>query len=200
MKEPCQKSEDGEIKCRILDAAIGLFSTKGYAATSVREIVKAAGVTAPVLYYYFGSKEGLYLGIMNMAHNNFAELLVRIAAEPNTAREKLLRLAHGMQGLLRTDSRVGKLVYAAFYGPPESAPPFDFEEFRRGLDDAVRAMVAEGVGKGEFLPGEEDEMTWAVIGAINIVLEGEICAHGCPATDVGIEKVLKIVFRGMETR
>ncbi|MCE1227092.1 MAG: TetR/AcrR family transcriptional regulator, partial [Geobacteraceae bacterium] len=48
------------VRQRLLDAALQLFSTKGYAATSVRELVEAAGVTKPVLYYYFKNKEGLY--------------------------------------------------------------------------------------------------------------------------------------------
>jgi AcrR family transcriptional regulator len=49
---------------RLLVAATRLFARTGYAATSVREIVEAAGVTKPVLYYYFQSKEGLYLAIL----------------------------------------------------------------------------------------------------------------------------------------
>ena len=49
---------------RLLDAAAELFNGKGYAATTVREIVKAAGVTKPVLYYYFKNKEGIFLELM----------------------------------------------------------------------------------------------------------------------------------------
>ena len=44
---------------KILQVAMGFFAQKGYEATSTREIVEAAGVTKPMLYYYFGSKEGL---------------------------------------------------------------------------------------------------------------------------------------------
>jgi len=48
----------------VLGAAARLFVERGYDAVSVREIVKAAGVTKPALYYYFGSKEGVALAIM----------------------------------------------------------------------------------------------------------------------------------------
>ena len=41
---------------RIRKAAIGLFTEKGYAACSTREICERAGVTKPVLYYHFHSK------------------------------------------------------------------------------------------------------------------------------------------------
>lgn len=43
-----------------MSAAIDLFCEKGYHATSVREIVERAGVTKPVLYYYFKNKDGLF--------------------------------------------------------------------------------------------------------------------------------------------
>jgi TetR/AcrR family transcriptional regulator len=54
---------------RLLETAIGMFAEKGYAGTSVREIVEQAGVSKPVLYYYFNSKEGLFLAILDLAEN-----------------------------------------------------------------------------------------------------------------------------------
>ena len=45
-----------EARERLLSGATELFASKGYAATTVREIVERAGVTKPVLYYYFRSK------------------------------------------------------------------------------------------------------------------------------------------------
>ena len=56
-------------RARLLETAIDMFAEKGYAGTSVREIVHRAGVSKPVLYYYFQSKEGLFLAILDMAEN-----------------------------------------------------------------------------------------------------------------------------------
>lgn len=44
----------------ILDAAEKLFATKGFDATSVRDIGQEADVNIAMLNYYFGSKEGLF--------------------------------------------------------------------------------------------------------------------------------------------
>ncbi len=52
---------------RLLETATELFAEKGYAGTSVREIVDRAGVSKPVLYYYFKSKEGLFYAILEWA-------------------------------------------------------------------------------------------------------------------------------------
>lgn len=48
----------------VLGAARELFERKGFASTSVREICDGAGVTPPVLYYHFGSKEGLFEAVV----------------------------------------------------------------------------------------------------------------------------------------
>jgi len=45
---------------KILKTASDLFSQKGYANVSIRDICRASGTTAPVIYYYFGSKKGLF--------------------------------------------------------------------------------------------------------------------------------------------
>jgi TetR/AcrR family transcriptional regulator len=45
---------------RILEVASKMFAQKGFANVSVRDICKETGTTAPVIYYYFGNKKGLF--------------------------------------------------------------------------------------------------------------------------------------------
>jgi len=44
----------------VLDAALGLFSTQGYGATSMRQIADACDQSVGNLYHHFGSKEAIY--------------------------------------------------------------------------------------------------------------------------------------------
>ncbi len=53
------KAEMSKVARHIARVAARLFAERGYDATSVREIVAAAGIAKPTLYYYFRSKEGL---------------------------------------------------------------------------------------------------------------------------------------------
>ena len=85
-------SPESSARERILETAIGMFAEKGYAGTSVREIVEQAGVSKPVLYYYFQSKEGLFLAILEMAENLQTELLARILESAGNVLERLLLL------------------------------------------------------------------------------------------------------------
>src|SRR5215217_8911748 len=58
---PQQRQRDPErTKERILDAAVEVFSAKGYAGARVAEIADRAGVNKQLISYYFGGKQGLY--------------------------------------------------------------------------------------------------------------------------------------------
>lgn len=46
------------------NAALNLFAEKNYSAVSVKDIAEATGMTASLIYYYFGSKDGLFLQVL----------------------------------------------------------------------------------------------------------------------------------------
>ncbi len=55
-----QAHDQGVTANKILSVASKLFSEKGYSNVSIRDVCKETGTTAPVIYYYFGSKKGLF--------------------------------------------------------------------------------------------------------------------------------------------
>lgn len=55
-----QAEEHGTTAEKILNVASKMFAAKGYANVSVRDICRETGTSAPVIYYYFGSKKGLF--------------------------------------------------------------------------------------------------------------------------------------------
>ena len=65
----------------ILDAAADVFSQKGYAATTIREISVRAGVSSGTPGYFFGSKLGIYRAL-------FDRLLERVAGRARTIRAR----------------------------------------------------------------------------------------------------------------
>ena len=56
--------EPVDTRTAILDAAERLFSTRGFAATTIKQIGTEAGVNAALLYYYFADKETLYREVL----------------------------------------------------------------------------------------------------------------------------------------
>jgi len=53
-------------KAAIVQAALPLFARKGYAKTTTKDLARAAGVSEPLLYRHFPSKEALYVAIQDL--------------------------------------------------------------------------------------------------------------------------------------
>jgi TetR/AcrR family transcriptional regulator, repressor of fatR-cypB operon len=60
--------DDSPAKREILRAALALFSERGLAATSIRDIAEASGYTNPALYKHFESKDELALYLFQTCH------------------------------------------------------------------------------------------------------------------------------------
>lgn len=69
------------IKEELARVSVELFSSQGYAKTSVQQIVDAAGVTKGALYHYFNSKDDLlfdiYDRILTLQHRNLDDIIAR---------------------------------------------------------------------------------------------------------------------------
>lgn len=75
-----------EARARIVTVAIEAFGLHGYEGTSTRTIAERAAVTAPVLQYYFGGKQGLY----SACGNHIADVIgARLASSLDEARQAL---------------------------------------------------------------------------------------------------------------
>jgi AcrR family transcriptional regulator len=60
--------DDPPAKQQILRAAMKLFSERGFAATSIRDIARESGYTNPALYKHFATKEELALHLFDTCH------------------------------------------------------------------------------------------------------------------------------------
>ena len=60
-------------KEQILKAATVLFANKGYAETSTLELSEVTGVASGTIFYHFGSKEGLFLAILEDIHHTIEQ-------------------------------------------------------------------------------------------------------------------------------
>lgn len=187
----------GEVRGRLLAAATELFADRGYAATTVREIVEHAGVTKPVLYYYFRNKEGLYLDLMREPFGRFAAVVEETLRTAGSARERLFRLCLAAYGIFAENIDAARVMYSIYYGPPQGAPFIDFDAYHRRFQEAVLQVLGEGVRDREFRRVNLHDAMWAVIGALNVAMEVELCHPPQSLGRDGVRRVLGIVLDGI---
>lgn len=139
---------------RILKAALGLFARKGYAATSVREIVQEAGATNPMLYYYFGNKEGVFNHLIRLFSEGMLQDIHEAMARPEPLRQRVCSIfAHHMLACQQAPM-VLQFFLSAMFGPLQSRPDFDFLAHHQRMIGPIVAIFEEAIARGEFLPRE----------------------------------------------
>ena len=186
------------VRGKLVKCATRLLNRRGYAATSVRAIVEAAGVTKPVLYHYFGSKEGIYREIVQHVLNHFEERLEFFRQRGGSAAARLRDLCADMFTLLEEHLDSVRLMYSIYYGPPQGAPHFDFDSFYQKLHEAIRQAVEEGVRAGEFRAGNVNDMAMAVMGALTVAIQSHLAHRPIHVGREGLDRVLDTIFSGME--
>ncbi len=199
---------DAQIRELMLKGAAQLFNRKGYTATTVREIVAAVGVSKPVLYYYFGNKEGIYVELVRGPFEKFDALLRECSQTGASASERLLDLFSRTLTLFFEHIEVVRIMYSLYYGPPQGAPFFDFGSYHARFWKTVRGLIEEGSERGEFRRIDLNDATWAVIGPLTVATEAGL-SHPAAATEAGLShpesavsveslsRVLKIVLDGI---
>jgi AcrR family transcriptional regulator len=82
------EEELGETKARILDAAYRRLAKEGYAALSMREIAKDAGVNHALIHYHFRTKDQLVVAVLDEANRQLLERQQRMYRGPGGFAEK----------------------------------------------------------------------------------------------------------------
>lgn len=92
--KPAKVRDASVTKSRILDCAIQEFADHGYDGARIERIVKQANVNVSLAYQYFGSKENLFITVMEQAYDlmraNHRDFDIR-GLEPLQAMESLVR-------------------------------------------------------------------------------------------------------------
>jgi AcrR family transcriptional regulator len=140
----------------IARAAARLFAERGYDATSVREIVEAAGVAKPTLYYYFRSKEGLAHALLTVPLSTLVSTLRRIVATVEDPVRCLEQVMEAQYEFCREDPDRGRFIYALLFGPLGSEVAGELEPFRDSLLSLTEAAVRR-LAESEFVPRQRVE-------------------------------------------
>ncbi len=143
------KAELSSVARHIARVAARLFAQNGYDATSVREIVEAAGVAKPTLYYYFRSKEGLAHALLTLPLSNLVAALrqaVGTVEEPVACLEQVMEAQYAF---CREDPDRARFIYALLFGPLGAEVAGELEPFKADLkgwtEAAVRRLAEAGI-------------------------------------------------------
>jgi TetR/AcrR family transcriptional regulator len=180
----------------ILQAAVRLFARKGYEATSTREIVEAAGVTKPMIYYYFKNKEGLYEAVLTRFLSQFAVRLRAVVDEPREPRDHLVEVVWAHLEYCREHRDFAKFFYAVFFGPEESAVADSLVSMTRQVQDLLIEACQRAVANGLVKPERMEALVTALQAMINLWVIATVKEGAVLARDLAVQ-IVDIVLDGV---
>jgi AcrR family transcriptional regulator len=107
-------------KEEIIKCSIKLFSTRGYDAVGIQEIVDASKVTKPTMYHYFGSKRGLLDAIVKEYGDRFYNEIKEQVEYKGDITNNLNLLAFGFVYFAKNNEDFYRMQLAMYFSPPES--------------------------------------------------------------------------------
>jgi len=153
MSAATTKVELSSVARHIARVAARLFAQNGYDATSVREIVEAAGVAKPTLYYYFRSKEGLAQALLTLPLSNLVATLRQTVGTVEDPVACLEQVMEAQYAFCREDPDRARFIYALLFGPLGAEVAGELEPFKADLagwtEAAVRRLAEAGIVERE---------------------------------------------------
>ncbi len=121
---------------------------KGYAGSSIREICAAAGITKPVLYYHFRSKEHLYQELMLDLFKQTRKNLLRLSIYRGSLRDRLVRYVSSEFRNCRKDPNSVRFLFRSMFAPEGEFPYFNIVEQYRREREIIAMFVRERMPAG----------------------------------------------------
>jgi len=142
----------------ILDAALSLFVEKGYTATRLEEVARAAGISKGTLYLYYDNKEELFRSMVRELLIPHVEQFEKQAAEfQGSAADLLKAMARTWWQNIGNSPLAGmpKLMIAEAANFPELARFYVEAVIGRGRK-LVAGILQRGIDRGEFRKVDTD--------------------------------------------
>lgn len=134
---------------RVLLAGLEAFAELGYHGTATRDITRRAGISAGGLYTHFESKQAILQTISRSTHMAMHNRMLESANESGTADERLRRIvtSHAeFHAQYPTSTRVANYELHSL----QPAARVEMQRYRRGMEDIVVEILAEGQKSAEF--------------------------------------------------
>jgi AcrR family transcriptional regulator len=151
-----------EIRERIIEAALSLFESRGYEATTVNEIVSRADIAYGTFFNHFPTKLDLVRELSDLTLQGMFENVEEIRKQPGSFAEHLLALFEGAASHAEENEQQARELISAIIALalPETAGSDD-----RRIRLAFRCFLEDGLASGEVRKDVAlDTLTEVVVG------------------------------------
>ncbi len=156
----------GSGRAEILAAATREFADRGYAGATTAGIARAAGVTQPLVHHHFGSKQGLWIAVLEELFEELRAVNEQALREVEGA-DRVTRLSHLLRSFVMFSGRRPELSRLIRTESSAGGEPFEtlFEKWLEGSMSFLRRELDAAVQDGTIHPIDSRFAYFALIGA-----------------------------------
>jgi len=187
------KTEKVDKKQAILDAAEKLFCETGYEGTSTRQIAKESGANMAMINYYFGSKEGVFVEIMNERIAGFASQLKIINEDKISALEKLHKVIEGYVIRILSNTAFHKMMHREL---SLTQRPEMYDKIKDAMSQnmqLIERIITDGIEDGSFNKVDVRMVIATIMGTVTNIVIAPHKIISCSNFDLSNPKDKKII-------
>jgi TetR/AcrR family transcriptional regulator len=190
--------KNGDTRHQILTAALKRFASCGYAGTSVQDIVDAARVTKPTLYYYFPNKAGLFQGLVDSAHDERHRLMQEALKRGQTLKEQLVEILTALFDYTQEHRELMRVAFATVFASSDELPKeLDYfakcERNFEFLHSLIKQGLAEGTLDRRF---KSKELAFGFHGLVNVYVMTHLLLPECVLDRTTAKRVVQLFLDG----
>jgi TetR/AcrR family transcriptional regulator len=151
---PRREREKLRQRQEMLDAALELFSEKGYHNVSMHEIARKSEFAIGTLYKFFKNKQDLYKALLLEKSNEFHEAITAAIDEPDEETEKLRNYVRAKGQIFRDNLSVVRLYFGETRGAGFNIMAGLDREIRERYDHVLEALASvfrSGIKRKRFM-------------------------------------------------
>ncbi|MDQ0636704.1 AcrR family transcriptional regulator [Pedobacter sp. W3I1] len=187
------KTEKVDKRQAILEAAEKLFCETGYEGTSTRQIAKESGANMAMINYYFGSKEGVFVEIMNERIAGFASQLKIINEDKISALEKLHRVIEGYVNRILNNTAFHKMMHREL---SLTQRPEMYDKIKGAMShnmQLIDRIITDGIEDGTFNKVDVRMVIATIMGTITNIVISPHKVISCSNFDLNNPKDKKMI-------
>lgn len=191
-KTPRRRFSRAERERQILDAAVAVFTDRGFQNASMDAVAERVGVTKPVLYTHFGSKDGLLLACITRARAELLDVTLAAVAAADGPEDILRRGTKAFFDYLDEQGPAWMLLYSEATVAGEA-----LESIRAQQTDFIAAVLA--AQNPEADPQRLTAWAQVIVGASErlAIWRGGL---GTVSSAEATEYLMDLVWTGLERR
>jgi AcrR family transcriptional regulator len=178
-----------ERETQMLEIATEVFCERGYAGASMNEIAGRCGITKPMLYLYFDSKQRLYLACVNFVGDDLIAAIEGSVTEASSPVEQVLATAAGLFGFAEQRDRAWWGVIYAETMPADA----EVASATLGYRDRIFGILYRAMAAALADPVDAELATHALIGAGESLLRWWVDQPDCTAAEL-TERLTRLVL------